>query len=91
MSTNPETRKLYLAKTGLSKYFSGVNYSHFYVVARSADEVVQVVEAFLEKSQLGFSSERVVTSIELIAEDTRYPDCGTILIVCDSEGYNAAQ
>ena len=60
---------------------TNVAYGCPYVVADSADEALKIVQDFLEKEDLGYGSERVMDSIELLAEETRYPDCKIQLFI----------
>ncbi len=53
----------------------------FYAVAENSDAAYMVGKNELEKSSIGVRSERELFSIELIAEEGKYPDCGTTLYV----------
>lgn len=52
-----------------------------YVVANSMDEAEQLVKEYLEENNIGFSKDREVKSITLLAEEGRYPDCGYQLFI----------
>jgi cobalamin biosynthesis protein CbiG len=60
---------------------SVVAYGIPYVVANSADEALKIVQEFLDKEDIGSDSERVMESIELLAEEKRYPDCTIQLFI----------
>ena len=45
-----------------------------YVVSDNAEEAYQKLRKHLDKEDLGFSNERTLESIELIAEEGKYPD-----------------
>jgi hypothetical protein len=50
-----------------------------YVVATNPDAAYMMVKSYLDQCSIGFSASREMSSIELIAENTRNPACGTIL------------
>jgi hypothetical protein len=50
-----------------------------YVVATDAEEAYQLMKTSLEKRDLGFRGDRELESIELMAEETTYPNCCHIL------------
>jgi hypothetical protein len=56
-----------------------VAYGVSYVLASNPTSAYATVRYFLDKNDLGFSHERQLEKIELIAECKRYPECGTIL------------
>ena len=58
---------------------TGPSYGVAYVVAEQAGEAYEKVRANLVERKLGFSNERELKSVELIAESIAFPDCGTIL------------
>lgn len=67
---------------GMKSSIAGsVAYGISYVVADGPTRAYEIVREFLDKTDLGFDSERVLDSIELLAEDKEYPDCGTILFI----------
>ena len=47
-----------------------------YVVAEDSEEAYRKVRASLDKRDLGFSNEREMYRVELMAENTDYPPCG---------------
>ena len=61
-----------------------------YVVAENPDEAYCIVRAALDQRNLGFRGDREMRSIELLAEQTAYPDCGTTLYLqstgCEAGG-----
>jgi cobalamin biosynthesis protein CbiG len=50
-----------------------------YVVATDAEEAYQLMRTSLEERNIGFRGERELETIELLAEQTAYPNCCTIL------------
>jgi len=56
-----------------------VAYGVSYVIASNPNSAYEIVRYFLDKNDLGFSHERQLEKVELIAECKRYPECGTIL------------
>jgi hypothetical protein len=48
-----------------------------YVAAENPTKAYNKLRDFLNQEDYGFASDRVMESIELIASDDRYPDCGT--------------
>lgn len=52
-----------------------------FVVAMSPNEAVELVQRYLEKEDLGFPGDRVLHSVELLAEETKYPGCRVQLFV----------
>ena len=54
---------------------TSVAYGAPYVVATSPDAAVALVRAHLEENDIGFSGDRELKSVELLAESTAYPDC----------------
>ena len=55
-----------------------------YVVAENSDLAYQKVKDFLDKKDYGFSHERELDKIELIAEACDYPKCKTILLFSEN-------
>lgn len=58
-----------------------VTYGIAYVVAKDAEEAYQCVRSKLDKDDLGFTRDRALNKIELLAEEGKYPECGTILYI----------
>lgn len=55
------------------------NYDVAYSVANDAESAYQLVRKHLDKNDLGFKDERELLTVELIADDSRYPECKTRL------------
>lgn len=75
------SNKLYLVKLrGMqSSLSSGIRYGHAYVVAKDSAKAYEQVLNFLEKDDIGFSGDREMESVELLAENVEYPDCNVRL------------
>jgi len=54
----------------------GVNFEISYAVAIDATTAYKTVRKYYDKNDIGFTKERELKSIELVAEDVDYPDCG---------------
>lgn len=68
--------KLYRIKLkGLHGAGIDTDYGHPYVVANDPNEAFKKVQDYLNVKDYGFSSERVMDTIELLAEEGDYPDC----------------
>ena len=76
-----QTMKLYkVTRRGMTSGLgSGQAYGVAYVVAEDPERAYRTVRASLDTRDLGFSSDRELSSVELIAEAAPYPGCGTIL------------
>lgn len=48
---------------------------------QNAQDAYNKLLSFLNKEDLGFFSDRALDKIELIADDERYPSCGTRLFL----------
>lgn len=73
-------QKLYkVTLRGMTYSSTGVVHGVSYVVANNPDHAHQVVKKDLEKREIGFRADREMASVELLAEDTQYPDCKTRL------------
>jgi hypothetical protein len=59
--------------------FASISHGIAYVIADDANEAYQILKYSLEKRNLGYSKDRELSKVELIAEETSYPDCGTSL------------
>jgi hypothetical protein len=61
----------------------GMRSSHAcaYVISDNAQDAYNKLLSFLNKEDLGFFSDRALDKIELIADDERYPSCGTRLFL----------
>ena len=74
------TNKLFLVKCkGMQHGLTGPAYGVAYVIAKGPTEAYKKVRERLNTRDLGFSKEREMDSIVLMAEDAEYPDCGYIL------------
>lgn len=71
--------KLFEVRTNLPGYWKPT-YEKFFVIAYDPTEAQDRVMEFLNVNKIYDSTIREIISITLIAEDTRYPKCGTILI-----------
>ena len=56
-----------------------INYQTSYVLAKDSSAAYKKVRKFLDNEDLGFASDRTLNSIELVAEDARYPESRTML------------
>ena len=52
-----------------------------YVVAKNLDEAIKKVQDYVNKKDLGFTGERELEKIELLAETGDYPKCGIQLFL----------
>jgi len=79
------TTKLYRVTMRGALNWSGTQGSHgvSFVMARESNEAYNIVRADLGRRDLGFANDRELKCVELIAEDTEYPDCGTRLYAFD--------
>lgn len=70
--------KLYLVRChGMQTTAGGqVAWGQAYVAADDPTEAYRKLRAFLDKEDLGFSQEREMLSIELVADSERYQHCG---------------
>jgi hypothetical protein len=72
--------KLYRVKLqGMTSNIDGPAYGISYVVADNPTEAYYKVKNFLDDKDIGFDREREMGSIELIADENQYGNCGTIL------------
>lgn len=58
---------------GMQHSVSGAPYGIAYVVATDAESAYQTVRAELDRQNVGFSYERQLDKIELVAEEAIYP------------------
>lgn len=73
--------KLYLVAIKGRYNAVGTDYSEAYVVAENTDKAYKIYRDFLDKEDLCFDSDRELKSIELLAEDAKYPDCQKLLFM----------
>lgn len=64
---------------GMTYNSTGVAYGVSYVIAESSDEAYKKVKKFCDEKGLGYSKDRQLDRVELIAENYQYTNCGTIL------------
>lgn len=78
-----ETNKLYrVTLRGMTlTWGSGTAYGVSYVVAKNSDEAYQKVKKFLNEKDLGYSYERALDKVELIAEEYQYTNTKTMLFL----------
>lgn len=68
--------KLYrVTLRGMYYATTGTNYGTPYVIAEDPTSAYEMVKAYLDKEGLGFSHERELDKIELLAETGDYPEC----------------
>jgi hypothetical protein len=63
-----------------SSFGSQTKHGEAYVVAENSDEAYTILRKHLDKKDLGFRHERELDTVQLIAEEVDYPDCGTMLL-----------
>lgn len=74
-----EMKSLYKVRLRGMKGSYPVTYGVSYVVANDADSAYRKVREYLDEKKIGFTRDRTLESIELVAEATAYPDTGIIL------------
>ena len=76
-----ETKKLYLVtlKGMKSNYSGSVSRGINYVIAENTNEAYKKVRKYLDEKDLGFSGDRALDKIEVIAEEYQYTDTGYLL------------
>ena len=62
-----------------------ITYGVSYVVADNPDAAFSMVKKYLDKKDIGFVRDREMGSIELLAEEKDYPNCGNILFIQKEE------
>ena len=60
---------------------SGNVHGRAYVIAEDPQAAYAKLRAYLDKKDLGFTHERELASVELIADASEYPSCGTQLFL----------
>lgn len=71
------SRRLFRVTT---KGYSAPKYGRdHYVVAADAGSAYQVVRSDLDRRNYGFTDDRALAKVELLAEQAEYPECGTPL------------
>jgi hypothetical protein len=71
---------------GMQISVTGPRYGTSYVVAPDPTTAYNMVREFCDKADLGYPAERALKSVILLAECTRYPDCGTLLFTGHGPG-----
>lgn len=74
--------KLYRVRLkGLCSSYIGTQYGKPYVLAENSDKALNKVQKYLDDKDIGFSKDRVMDSIELLAEVGDYPECNIQLFL----------
>lgn len=74
------SNKLYkVTLKGMTWSSTGTIYGVSYVVAKDPTEAYDKVRVFLNKGDIGYSKDRELHTVELLAEETQYPDSKHIL------------
>lgn len=77
-----DTKKLFkVTCRGMNFFSTGVVHGIAYVVANHPTQAYEILRKHLDKSNLGFTSERELESIELIAEDYEYTNTKIMLFI----------
>ena len=77
-----KTKKLYLVTLrGMTYSSTGVVHGVNYVVAETSEEAYQKVRNYLDEKDYGFSQDRELDKVELIAEAYEYTDVKTMLFL----------
>lgn len=72
--------KLYrVTLKGMTTSSTGISYGVSYVVAENTDEAYKKVRKFLDENDLGFSKDRELDKIEVIADSHRHTNLGILL------------
>ncbi len=74
-------KKLYRVNLRGLTSVTGVGYRTSYVIAKNPDEAYKKVRTFLDEKDYGFSHEREMESVELIADNYEYTDVRTRLFL----------
>jgi hypothetical protein len=75
-----ERMRLYrVTLRGMTHNSTGMAYGVSYVVASDPTSAYQKVRDFLDKNDIGYSKDRELDKVELIADTYRYNDTRTIL------------
>ena len=77
-----EKNKLYrVTLRGMTSSVTGASYGISYVVAKNTEEAYQKLKKFVDENDLGYSSQRELDKVELLAEDYQYTGTGTMLFL----------
>lgn len=72
--------KLYrVTLRGMTSSIGGAAYGISYVVADNTDMAYSIVKGVLDKEDIGFTTDRALDKVELIAEEGLYAPCRTVL------------
>ena len=75
-------KKLYrVILKGMTHNSTGVAYGDSFVIAEDSNEAYLKVRKFLDEHDLGFTNDRCLESVQLIAEDYQYTPTGHILFI----------
>lgn len=75
-----KTKKLYRVELrGMTYNTTGPARGISFVIATNPDEAYQKVKTYLDEKDYGFTQDRQLKAVELIAEAYDYTDVGTIL------------
>lgn len=77
------TQKLYrVICCGMtSTTFGSTSHGDAYVIAKTSEDAYRKLREYLDISRLGTAKDRALHTIELIAEDKNYPECGKRLFI----------
>lgn len=64
---------------------AGVAHGIAYVLAKDPSEAYRILRNDLDERDIGFSTDRELDRIELIADNAEYPLCGTRVYVAPAE------
>lgn len=83
-----EALKLYLVECqGMTSTIAGaIAHGRCYVVAADPAEAYKRVRSYLDKHDIGFTRERELKTITLLAEDVMSPNCGHRLYIGGDRG-----
>lgn len=81
-SMKEKIEKLYkVTLRGMTYSTSSPVYGISYVIAYDAEEAYRKVKNSLDKDDIGYSKDRALDKIELLAENYKYTDTNTILYI----------
>jgi len=80
-----DTKKLYRVTLRGMRASTGVIYGVSYVVADDSEAAYRAVKKYLDMNDIGFKRDRILASIELLAESGEFPDCSTMLYLPESQ------
>lgn len=73
-------KKLYkVTLRGMTINSTGIAYGVSYVIADNCNEAYQKVRIFLDENDIGFSKDRELDKVELLADNYRYSEVGYLL------------